>query len=962
MREGVRESHFGISGIKQSVGDLDDLPGSPVVLALRILGPLRLDGPDGEVVIGGEKPRRLLGALALYANEVVSADRLIDVIWAQSPPRSARENLQTYMWSLRRAVKTARSPGLALESRPPGYVLRIEPEALDWLHFGQLAEAGAKQLAVDPAAASRLLREALACWRGVPLADIAGELGTLQPRITAMEDARLDALELRVEADLATGGHRELVGELAELVVEHPLREQFRAHQMLALYRSERQADALAAFRQHRELLAEELGIVPGPALQRLHEAILRNDPALDLPARGRSTRAAGPAAQVPRQLPARPHGFTGRSEYLRRLTDASAAVPGSPATVALAGPPGVGKTALALHWAHSAQDRFPDGTLFADLRGFDAISPPADPGEVLDGFLRALGVDLARIPAALDERAALFRTTLASKRMLIVLDNAAESEQARPLLPGAAGCLALVTSRTRLSSLAVREGAVRIAVAPLSGEEATAVLRRFSGQLGTAEPAAAAEVSRLCGGLPLALRIAAERVAANPHLGLSGLARLLAGERGRLAALATDDGDVAIRAAFGPSYRALAPSAARMFRLCGLHPTREFSVSAAAAVADTNEAGARRLLDELTASHLVEATAPGRLRMHDLLAAYAGELTTGPAGADANRRLLRWYLHTADAADHLLIPQRPRPCIGPVPGSCRPLEFEGYDAALAWCEQERVNLVAATRQALAAGELEFAWQIPAALGNYLKLTRRWDDWISTHMTGLEAARRLADRGAEAWLLSSLGGAYGDLRDFSRSASCFREALEIRRKAQDLKGQAATLLNLGFLHWKQQRTEDGIECFLRSLELSRQTGERYAEAMALNNLGEAYQQLGRFQEALDHLRRALAIFRSAGDMYNHAMTLDSVGRAHRGLGNFDDALRLSDEALLLRRQAGDRQGEALTLAGMAETFLARGDAAPASRHWLLALAIFDELGDPEADEIRRRMHAAEQAL
>lgn len=442
-----------------------------------------------------------------------------------------------------------------------------------------------------PATAGKLLREALELWRGPALADVADGLPLLRPRIEALEEARLTALERRVRADLAVGRHRDLI---AELTSAYPLSEQLRAHQMVALYRGGRQADALAVFHRLRGQLDAELGIYPGPDLGRLYEAILRADPSLGSAVSGGAagSLAAAPSASsalaVPRQLPARVAGFTGRSEPLRDLDARAAARDQSVVITAITGAPGVGKSALAVSWAHSVQAQFPDGTFFANLRGYDPAGIPAEPGEVLQGFLRALPVPADAIPAGDDERAALLRTSLDRKRALIILDNAASPQQVRPLLPGSAGCAVVVTSRSRLSGLVARDGATRITLAPLPDVEAVALLRETVGSKRVeAEPEAVDEVVRLCGGLPLALRIAADHAAGSGSLQLAKLAGQLTDERNRLQVLTTDDDDddTAVRAAFSWSYRGLPAEAARAFRLLGLHPGAECSLPAAAAL-----------------------------------------------------------------------------------------------------------------------------------------------------------------------------------------------------------------------------------------------------------------------------------------------------------------------------------------------------------------------------------------
>jgi DNA-binding SARP family transcriptional activator/tetratricopeptide (TPR) repeat protein len=918
------------------------------VSALDILGPLRLHGPHGDVQLGGDKPRRLLAVLAVYANEVVSGDRLTEAVWGAWPPRSARENLQTYVWSLRRAIKTAGVPGIQIAAVPLGYILRVEPQELDWLRFTHLVAAAEECIAHEPAVAAKLLREALSCWQGPVLADVGDDVPTLRPRLTAMAEARLDALESRIRADLACGKSRELLTDLAELVAAHPLREHLRELQMLALYRSGRQAEALAAFHELRTQLAGDLGIDPDPDVRLLYQQILRADPSLNVP----GSRAS--AVTAPRQLRARISGFTGRETELEQM-DSLLNRAGEITVMTLSGPPGVGKTALALQWAHSVQERFPDGTLFADLHGYDAEHPPADAGNVIDAFLRALAFPPEEIPADVAERSARLRSALDGKMVLIVLDNVLTAAQVRPLLPGSAGSVVVVTSRSRLSGLAVREGSAQVPVHPMTEADSVNLLRHAVGERVAIEHATAAEVSRLCAGLPLALRIAANRVVASPALGLSGLATQLADERNRLAILETDDRDVAVRAAFGSSYDTLDAAAARMFRLSSVHPAREFSVPAAASVAGVGEREAVRLLGKLSESHLVETMSPGRMRLHDLLAVYARERTVDAERDDALRRLLAWYLHTADAANRLLVPGRLCLEVSPVPEDCRPLRFTGYDDAFSWCETERNNVVAAGRRALIAGDLEMAWQLPAAFGLYLKLSSRWEDWVSTHRAGLDAARRLDNTTAQAWFLNSLAGAYGDLHRFDDAADCTDEALRIGRADGDVAGQARALLNHGFVRWKQQRFDDGIRSFRQSLELARSVGDQYTEAMALNNLGDSYLRLGRFAEALEHLMAAYDAWGLSGDLYNQAATLDSQGNCQRRLGNLDEAIRLLEESVPLRRRNGDRQGEALTLDHIAEAFLQRGDHEEARRRWLQSLAILEDLGDPEADRIRARL-------
>lgn len=930
---------------------------------MRILGPLRLCGVAGDAALGGDKPRRLLAALVLCANEVVSTGRLTLVIWGDSPPRSAKENLQTYVWSLRRALKAAGTPGLFIEARPPGYALRIEPEELDWLCFTRLAAAADECLDSDPATASKLLREALSYWHGAVLADVADDLSLLRPRIAAMEEARLRALEQRIQAELAAGSHLRLLGELSELVASHPLRERFRAHQMLALYRCERQAEALAAFHDLRAQLAEELGIEPAPDLGRLYEAILRADPGLSFTADS-STRATRSAHRIPRQLPALASGFTGRDEPLRELDGILAARSDSMAVVAVTGAPGVGKTSLALAWAHRVQQRFPGGTLFADLRGYDSSGSPTEPSEVLAEFLRALSIRPDEVPRGLAARAALFRTTVQGVKALVVLDNAASARQVRPLLPGAPGSLVLVTSRSRLSGLAARDGALHLALGPLQEAEAIALLRQtVDPSRVAAEPGPAADVSRLCGGLPLALRIAAERAAADPAMSLSALAAQLSTERLRV--LTTDDNDTAVRAAFSWSYRGLVPPAARMFRLLGLHPGREFSVPAAAAVAGTGVSRARRLLVTLASSHLAEKAGQDRFRLHDLLAVYAAERAAADEPEAARQaavgRVLTWYLHSADAADRVLLPQR-RHLVLESPAQPRSLPaWAGHEEALGWCDLERANLAAAARLASEAGHAAIAWQIPAAMWSYHNLRNSWEECIATGNIGLAAARCADDRHGESLLLNCLGTAHADLGNLEQAVECFRRLIGIRVETGDRNGECSGLINLGLASFRLRRFGDAIRYYQSALTIAREICDRYMEGIAMVNLGETYRGMRQLTDAHQWLSAALTVVRQIGDRYCEAETLHQLGETHRDLGQPRPAADSLTRAAAICREIGHHAGEATALDSLGDLRHVQGDNGAAEHAWRRALTLYAELGDPRAHRVRARLDAAGSA-
>ena len=666
----------------------------------------------------------------------------------------------------------------------------------------------------------------------------------------------------------------------------------------------------------------------------------------------------------VPRQLPPDATHFTGRVAHLAKLDtllpqqDGGAAI--AVVISAIGGTAGVGKTALAVHWARGVRDHFPDGDLYVNLRGYDP-SPPVTPGEALDGFLRALNVSPERIPAGLEARAGLYRSLLHRRRVLVLLDNAATAEQVRPLLPGSPGCLVVVTSRSDLSGLVTRDGAERFTVHPLTPAEAIALLRPIIGNARVDDDLdAAIELARLCVYLPLTLRIAAERVATRPQTTLARLAEEIGVERDRLDLFATpdDDATTAIRSVFSWSYRALSPDAARLFRLLSLHGGLDISIQASAALTDTTTRRVRRPLEALTSVHLLEEMA-GRYRFHDLLRVYAAERAeideSEEDRGNAVRRVLAWYLHTADAARGIIFPQPSRFSLTPLEGTCTPLAFTTRSRALAWCETERANLVAATRQAFESGQYATAWKLPATLWGFFILRKPWIDWISTYEIGLAAAKHLGDRYGEIFTLSGLGLAYFDLRRLDEAFDHYQRALAISRADDDSYAQAAILHNLGIAYRGLRRFDEALDCYEQALAIRSEINDRHGEGTTLNNLGEAYCDLRRFDDALDCYRRALAISREFDDYWGEGNNLSALGEVYQGLRRFDDALDCYRRALAIRHDIGDRYGEAVTLHNLGEALHDTDQLDSARDSWRQALAIFEDLGDPKAAELRVRL-------
>ncbi len=663
----------------------------------------------------------------------------------------------------------------------------------------------------------------------------------------------------------------------------------------------------------------------------------------------------------APKQLPPAVSNFVGRVKELDELSSLLEQPTGRSMSVvitAIAGTAGVGKTALAVQWSRQVQSRFPDGQLYVNLRGYDQ-GPPLSPGRALDGILRALNVPAERIPTNIDAQAALYRSLVDGQRMLVVLDNANTAEQVRPLLPGSPTCLAIVTSRSRLSALVARDGAHRISLKPLDSAAAVTLLRNIVGDARVeAEPHAAVELARRCTYLPLALRIAAEQVAAHTHNTLAHLANELAAESGRLDILTADDETTAVRTAFSWSYGSLSDDAARMFRLLGLHPGPDVGIMAAAVLADSTINQARRLLDTLTGVHLLDEIGPDRYRFHDLLRVYAAECAhaedPGKDRSAAIRRLINWYLHTADAAQQVLLPELPRIELDRLE-TIHPPVFHGYGQAMAWYDVERANLVAAVRLASTNGLYEAAWKLPMALLGFFNLRRAWEDWLATYEIGLTASRRIHDQHGEAWISASLGHAYRELHRLDEAEEYSQQALRIFRDIGFRWGEGAAIYNLGGVYRSQGRFTESLDYLQQSLAIFRETGNRQGESRNLTALGNAFREMRRYQDALYWHGQALHIYRDIGDKQGQGVALDDMGAAHAELQQIDESLDCYRQALAIHRENGDRVGEGQTLQATGELLYRSGRLDAATESLRQALQILEESKDPRSDQLRLRI-------
>ncbi|MGW5053471.1 ATP-binding protein [Actinokineospora sp. NPDC004072] len=661
----------------------------------------------------------------------------------------------------------------------------------------------------------------------------------------------------------------------------------------------------------------------------------------------------------LPRQLPGDIGRFVNRAEELGRL-DAAVGDRAEPSVVGLyiiTGTAGVGKTSLALHWAHRARHRFPDGHLYVNLRGYDP-GPQVSPGQALDRFLRALGAPPEALAAEVEDKAALYRSLLADRKVLIVLDNAASVGQVRPLLPGSADCLVLVTSRNRLSGLVARDNAHRLTLGTLSEPEAVHLLRTVTaGYRAHDDPDELVELARLCARLPLALRIAAERASSRPMMLLHELIADLRDESALWGALTAEDDDEsdAVRSVFAWSYRALPADAARMFRLLSLHPGQEFSCAAAAALTGVGASRARSLLDTLAGAHVLEHRAPGRYEFHDLLRAYAANQAAQQETAEERHavveRVITWYVRTARMAVAVLCPLDRDVLIDPPAAEVSPLLFTDYDEAFRWYELERANFVAATRAAADAGLHRLAWQLPAVLWSVYALQNPFEDWITTGRIGLESARRIGDRFGEGQLLASLGMAYLQSQRLDLAEEFHRAALAVRESIDDRLGVAMSTNDLGLLANRRHRLAEAHARFTDSLAAFRELGDRGNEAWLLSNLGMVEHDLERHADAVTTLGASLAACREVGDPIAESNALCSIAMAYRGAGRLADALAAAEGALRLARDGGLVVCEAVCLAEIGRIRVAQGDPAEALPLFQHSASIHRRIGDRSREAI-----------
>jgi DNA-binding SARP family transcriptional activator/Tfp pilus assembly protein PilF len=977
------------------------------MVRFQLLGDVTAANERGPVALGSARQRAVLAVLLVEPGTVVSLYHQADRVWGTKPPRNVRQTLHTYVSRLRGALGDADGP--RLERHAGGYALAADTSAVDLHRFRALV---AEARAADDARAAGLFEEAMGLWRGEPFAGLDSDW--LRSVAVTLEAERLSAVLDHNEVLLRAGEHARLLPSVAEAARTRPLDERLAAQLLLALYRCGRQAEALEHYRQFQERLGDELGADPGPELRDLHQRILRHDPELtagDAAQGGTagdhlghdSVRNGGVGSDdrppAPAQLPLDVTGFTGRVDNLRHLDElpSGATTAGRKVVVvAISGTAGVGKTALAVHWAHRVADQFPDGQLHVNLRGYDP-GQPVRPTDALARFLTALGVPERDIPLDEDDRAARYRSELAERRMLIVLDNASSVAQVRPLLPGGGSSLVVVTSRDGLAGLVALHGAHQVRLDLLTPGESVGLLHRLIGDRVAADRVAAETLAEQCARLPLALRVAAVLATSRPEQPLAEVVAELADRQDRLQLL-DPGGDpyAAVQTVFSWSIQQLPDDVARTFRRLGLHPGPDLDPYVAAALTGLEPSRARQVLEDLVAAHLLYRVGNGRYAMHDLLRAYATHLTAteddDETRSRASNRLLDYYRTAAYYAVRTIYPAEVLYQLGDAPDVSLP-DLSAPTPARGWLQVERACLVAVAEYAADQGEDQYAVGLAVILHRYVNVVHPVD-LFAVNAHALRAAEEADNSAGRAHVLRQLGVGHSRASRFETAREHFDQALALFRQIGDLAGEAHTLTNLAALKSRCGDNMAAREGHYRALAVAQRSGDRYATATVYNNVVAAEAALGNLAEADEACRRALAIFQDIGArhceaiaLFNLANTeldrgeyttagdrlrrclasaealdmvstqahvLDSLGTLHLRLEEPDEAESYFRRALDVCHELGDVSGQAWSCNGLGEAAQLAGNAAGGLRWHVEALGIATQVG---ARDQEARAHA-----
>ncbi|UOX89992.1 tetratricopeptide repeat protein [Amycolatopsis sp. FBCC-B4732] len=945
-----------------------------------VLGPLEVTDGDRRLPLGGPKQQKVLAALLLAHGHVVPIETLVDVVWESEPPPSAEKQVRNAVSNLRGALG---GNGHVIEYASRGYVLAAGTlDAIDFTSRLQLAREMRKTSRMADAVDE--FRSALGMWRGAVLAGL--ECPALAPQITGLQEQRLAAYEECVALELELGRHRQLTDELTRWAEEHPLRERLAAQLMVAWHRSGTPAQALLAYKRIENALGEQLGIAPGPELKRLREQVTNTPSA---PAAEQWT----PRNDLPRDI----SYFTGRRPALERILSVSARTAGGTVVIsAIDGMAGVGKTTLAVHVAHRLAGRFPDAQLFVDLNAHTPGRTPMSPSAALEKLLRALGLGTEVIPPELEDRSALWRAQLARRRVLVVLDNAADTAQIKPLLPGSTQSLALVTSRHRLTNLDAN--LVSLDVMPLADARELFV-KVVGDDRPLADPGATEEVLRLCGCLPLAIRIAGARLRHRTAWTTSFMAARLRDDHRRLEELET--GDLSVAAAFSLSYEQLPDDEKHAFRMAGVAPGADVEPHAVAALTGCAPEEAERKLENLVDAHLLQQTIPARYRFHDLIRAHAAKLSAA-ADSEAGRRaaltrLFDYYLSTASKA---------MDSVAPTDGAHRPTlperaaataDVSDYDRALGWLNAERSNLVAMSEFSASHGWPAHASLLSSTVWRYFHISGNHDEALVVHTNALAAALSLGNVLFEADALASRGYIRWFLGQYQQALADCQAAVRIAADEGDRSLEGRALHALGLVHTRLGSNEEAADVLLRTLAAGRETGDHDLEGYALRGLGEIYFNRSEYADAITSYEEAVSVARRAGNetiegyalralgeifsninehrkAFKHCVralelarrtrnrnienrALRTLGEIHRRLGEPEKSCQRYEEALHLAKETGNRYEEARAHEGVGDARIEYADARSATVHWQQALELYGQLGVPEIDRVRERLDA-----
>ena len=913
-------------------------------MEFRVLGPTELWSAGQPCELGPARERSVLAILLLSPRTIVPVGALIDRLWDTDPPAKARESLSVYVARLRSSLREAVGDNVRLAGRANGYVLDVDPEAVDLHQFRRLRrQADALIASGDHDHAARLLREADALWRGQALAGIRGDW--VARMRDSLEEERRAVILQRIECELELGRHADLVGELRGLLAQYPLDETFVAHQMTALYWSGRPGDALSLYRDTRELLAEEQGTEPGPVLAELHQRILRRDPELSVRLASRQPGRVPP----PDTLPPETAGFVGRDDELALIAGEPA---DTPQVTVIEGMPGVGKTALAVRAARAVADRYPDGMFYLSFHTHDPGSASLDSAEALHRLLQMLNVPAPQIPDGLGKRAALWRAELSRRRAVVILDDAARRDQVRPLLPTTGRSLILITARRRLPEL---QGARVLTLDVLPPDDAATLFTQLAGPERTGDEAEVATAVGLCGRLPLAIQLTAGRLAQGHRLQLADLVEEMSQPRTGLGG--TDTASPEVMSAFDLSYGALEPDHQRFFRRLGVSPGPHVSLQAAAALGDCTLAEAEKSVNALLDHHLLVRDHAGLFRFHDLIREYAAVRAAQDDPASEQRRavgrLLDFYLHTADRADRVLHPLRHRRPVSVTrpPAVSPPLGTQ--DDAAGWMESEWRNILQVARY---AGKHEWKRQcadLTHALAGFVEIRAYWDEAIAAHKVALQASRDLADQARIAQAALELSGVSQQTGRNEETLALAEEAAAIYRSLGDERGQAQALDHMGLANQRAGRAREALAYFHEARSVYADAADKRGLADTLSHSGIACWHLGRYPDAMGYLHDALSLYRDVGDQRGEAKTLNNLGKMQLHSGYHRDALENYQASLRIFSEIGGAQNQAILYHNIGSVYHYKGSYEEGLAAYRRALTIYRDIGDlpDEADAL-----------